>query len=48
MEDTNYQFECSNDALEGALDRLSQFFISPKFSVDSTEREVNAVDSEFN
>ena len=48
MEDTNYHFEVSNDAFEGALDRLAQFFISPNFSEDSAEREVNAVDSEFN
>uniref|UniRef100_A0A7S4HIU6 Insulin-degrading enzyme n=1 Tax=Odontella aurita TaxID=265563 RepID=A0A7S4HIU6_9STRA len=34
-------------ALSGALDRLSQFFISPLFSEDSVERELRAVDSEY-
>ena len=46
--DTNYHFNCSNEAFEGALDRLAQFFISPSFKESSTQREVNAVDSEFN
>lgn len=46
--DTNYHFETGNDAFEGGLDRLAQFFISPAFSANSAEREVNAVDSEFN
>ena len=48
LEDTNFHFECSNKALEGALDRLSQFFICPCFSENSSEREIKAVDSEFN
>ena len=47
-DDTNFHFECSNEGFEGGLDRLAQFFISPKFSENSTEKEVNAVDSEFN
>jgi insulysin len=46
--DTNYHFECSNEAFEGALDRLAQFFICPSFSTSAAEREVNAVDSEYN
>ena len=29
MTSTNYQFDCSNEALEGALDRFAQFFLSP-------------------
>lgn len=29
MTDTNYHFDCSNEAFEGALDRFSQFFIAP-------------------
>lgn len=45
-ENTNYFFEVSPDALEGALDRFAQFFISPLFSPDCTERELKAVDSE--
>ena len=48
LEDTNYHFEISNEAFEGGLDRLAQFFICPNFSESSAEREVNAVDSEFN
>lgn len=47
MSDTNYHFDCSNEAFEGALDRFAQFFISPAFKEDSTEREMKAVDSEF-
>jgi insulysin len=44
---TNYHFEISHQAFKGALDRFSQFFISPLFNADYTEREMNAVDSEF-
>ncbi len=44
---TNYHFEISHQAFEGALDRFSQFFIAPLFSAEFTEREMNAVDSEF-
>jgi len=46
-DDTNYYFECSNEGFEGALDRLAQFFISPNFSESSSDREVQAVNSEF-
>ena len=45
---TNYHFECSNEAFAEGVDRMSQFFISPMFSKDSADREVNAVDSEYN
>ena len=34
------------DYLEPTLDRFAQFFISPTFYPDSTDREINAVDSE--
>ncbi len=44
---TNYQFEISHGAFDGALDRFSQFFIAPLFNPDFTAREMNAVDSEF-
>ncbi len=44
---TNYLFEVNHQAFEGALDRFSQFFIAPLFDADFTEREMNAVDSEF-
>ncbi|GMS80835.1 hypothetical protein PENTCL1PPCAC_3010, partial [Pristionchus entomophagus] len=43
---TNYHFDVKTDALEGALDRFSQFFLTPKFTETATDREVNAVDSE--
>ncbi|KAJ1733777.1 metalloprotease [Coemansia biformis] len=46
LENTCYYFEVTYDALEGALDRFSQFFIDPLFTEDCTEREVKAVDSE--
>ncbi|MBF0287451.1 MAG: insulinase family protein [SAR324 cluster bacterium] len=44
---TNYHFQVSNDYLEGALDRFSQFFIAPLFNPKFVEREMQAVDSEF-
>ncbi|XP_021366935.1 insulin-degrading enzyme-like isoform X1 [Mizuhopecten yessoensis] len=45
-EHTTYYFDVAPDHLHGALDRLSQFFISPLFTASATEREVNAVNSE--
>jgi len=48
LTDTNFHFKCSNEALEEGLDRMAQFFVLPSFSADSAEKEVNAVDSEFN
>ena len=44
---TNYHFEIRHEAFEGALDRFSQFFIAPLFSPKFTEREMNAVNSEY-
>lgn len=44
---TNYHFEVYPVAFEGALDRFAQFFIAPLFTAEFTERERNAVDSEF-
>ena len=44
---TNYHLEIRPVALEGALDRFAQFFIAPKFTPEFNEREVNAVNSEF-
>jgi insulysin len=44
---TNYHFSISNSAYDGAIDRFSQFFISPLFTADVTDREMNAVDSEW-
>jgi len=46
MESTNYFFDVSASHLEGALDRFAQFFIHPLFHVESTDRELLAVDSE--
>lgn len=45
-EDTNYYFEVNHQYLEGALDRFSQFFISPLFDPSCKDREILAVDSE--
>ena len=44
---TNYGFSINNSSFEGALDRLSHFFIDPLFSSDSIAREVYAVHHEF-
>ncbi|KAJ2788177.1 metalloprotease, partial [Coemansia linderi] len=44
--ETNYYFSVFNGALENALDRFSQFFISPLLNADCVDRELNAVDSE--
>ncbi|KAK4053747.1 metalloprotease [Microbotryomycetes sp. JL201] len=46
MDQTCYYFDCDPSALDGALDRFAQFFISPLFDASCTEREANAVDSE--
>lgn len=47
-EHTCYHFEVKREFLKGALMRFSQFFISPLMKVEAMEREVLAVDSEFN
>lgn len=43
---TNYFFQVSHGAFEGAIDRFSGFFKEPLFDKDYAEREVNAVSSE--
>ncbi|KAK6356726.1 hypothetical protein TWF718_001068 [Orbilia javanica] len=43
---TNYYFEVSHKYIYDALDRFSQFFISPLFDPNGLDRELNAVDSE--
>lgn len=43
---TNYYFEVNYEHLKGALDRFSGFFTGPLFNQNSTEKEINAVDSE--
>jgi len=48
LTNTNYHFDCSNDGFEEGLDRLAQFFISPTFSEVSADKEVKAVNSEYN
>ncbi|CAG8740860.1 38984_t:CDS:10 [Gigaspora margarita] len=46
LDNTNYYFEVGYEFLEGALDRFAQFFISPLFDPNCTDREILAVDSE--
>ena len=48
IDKTVYYFKIKNEALEGALDRFAQFFISPRFNKDSVDREINAINSENN
>ena len=43
---TSDQVKCT-DALHGAMDRLAQFFIAPKFDRNMVERELQAIDSEY-
>jgi nardilysin len=47
LEFTNYHFEIQPEALKETLDRFAHFFISPLCLKGSLEREVLAVDSEF-
>ncbi|XP_050368323.1 nardilysin-like [Argentina anserina] len=47
-EHTCYHFEVKPEFLKGALTRFSQFFVSPLVKTEAMEREVQAVDSEFN
>ncbi|VUD68257.1 Protease 3 [Thalassocella blandensis] len=44
---TNYFFDIEPLALNGALDRFAQFFVSPQFQTDIIHREIKALDSEF-
>ncbi|HTR00184.1 MAG TPA: insulinase family protein [Candidatus Acidoferrum sp.] len=46
-DNTNFHFELDASYLEPALDRFSQFFISPLFSEEYVNRERNAVNSEY-
>lgn len=46
-ENTLYYFDISATELEPALDRFSQFFIAPLFDPEFSERERNAVHSEY-
>ncbi|KAL8106522.1 hypothetical protein AgCh_023328 [Apium graveolens] len=47
-EHTCYHFEVKPEFLQGALKRFSQFFISPLVKAEAMERELLAVDSEYN
>ncbi len=47
FEHTNYFFDIDKDHLDEALDRFAQFFIAPRFDAEYVEREVNAVDAEY-
>lgn len=44
---TIFYFKIDQDSLSGAIDRFSQFFIQPLMQLDSMERELEAVESEF-
>lgn len=44
---TNYHLEVAHAAFEGALERLSRFFIAPRFDPDFCDREVTAIENEF-
>lgn len=45
-EHTNYVFDVQHQYLEETLDRFSQFFISPLFTISATDREMKAVHNE--
>jgi len=47
FEHTNYFFDIDNASLAPALDRFSDFFVSPLFDAAYVQREVNAVESEY-
>ncbi len=46
-DNTHYYFDIKNDALPHAVDVFSQFFKGPLFTETATDREMNAVDSEY-
>lgn len=47
QQDTNYFFNIEPSALPEALDRFSEFFLSPLFNADHLESERNIVHSEY-
>lgn len=47
MVHTQYHFKVHSSALNGALDRLAQFFIAPLLESESMLREVENVHAEF-
>lgn len=46
-EHTNYFFNVDSAFLQPALDRFGQFFVAPLFNARYVEREMNAVNSEY-
>lgn len=46
-ENTTYYFDVHHQYFSEALDRFSQFFISPLLHVDMVEKERNAIESEY-
>lgn len=44
---TNYTFNINNDAFEEALDRFSYFFKEPLFNPSGVDREMHAIQGEF-
>ncbi|MFQ3786692.1 insulinase family protein [Halomonas sp. A29] len=47
LQDTNYFFDIEPEALPGALDRFSEFFLTPLFNPGQLESERNIVHSEY-
>lgn len=47
FEHTNYFFDIQAQYLPGALDRFARFFVAPRFDEAYVEREMNAVEAEF-
>ncbi|CAM6083277.1 unnamed protein product [Calypogeia fissa] len=45
---TCYHFDVNHNHLKPALDRFSQFFVAPLAKAEAMNREVQAIDSEFN
>ncbi|KAG9414075.1 Nrd1 complex RNA-binding subunit [Aphanomyces cochlioides] len=45
---TRYMFEVGPNHLEHALDMFAQFFIGPLMKADAMDRELSAIESEFN
>lgn len=46
-EHTIFYFKIGDEHLAGALDRFAQFFVEPLMRIESMEREMEAVESEF-
>jgi len=46
-ETTTYHFSIPQEYLSGALDRIAQFFISPLLLKSGVERELQAIESEY-